>query len=95
MRSAFEYHIARPEPRNRDRNGGWLENATGMAMILSTPVGSRVLQKSRRPGDTGACAEALAQRLGVVVVAYQDLGPTTSYPGMRVARRRPAPREPS
>jgi hypothetical protein len=60
-------------------------NAAETAMILGTPVGSRVLRKGSI-GDTGVRAEALAQRLGIVVVAYQDLGPTTSYPGMRAAR---------
>lgn len=90
MRKIFEHHLAAPDARHKHE--GWLENADGTAMLLGTPVGSRVFAKNGQLGDTGQRAEELAQELGIPVIAYQDLGPAIPFVGLRAAHKRLHPR---
>jgi pimeloyl-ACP methyl ester carboxylesterase len=62
------------------------------AVVMGTPVACLVRDMEGRDGNTGAHAAELAQRLGVPVVAYQDLGPKVSFPDLRQARYHMHPR---
>jgi hypothetical protein len=63
-----------------------------VAVLLGTPVGSTVFQnRETLGGDTGVRAEGLATALGTTVIAWQDLGPKTSFPGLLRARHHITP----
>lgn len=59
-----------------------------VAILLGTPVSSRVYASRETLGDTGARAAAMANRLGSKVVAWQDVGPKVSFPQLLPARWR-------
>ena len=61
------------------------------AIAMGAPVAALVQDKRGREGSVGAHAEELSRRLGVTVVAYQDLGPKVTFPELRQARFRMHP----
>lgn len=61
------------------------------AVLLGTPVASKVIKRGERLGDTGARAAALAKLVGAKVIAYQDLGPKVGPLGLPAARQRMSP----
>jgi hypothetical protein len=86
MTRNLECHTYKPR-KNAGRN---CEFPPDFAVIMGTPVGSMVRTKMR-DGNTGAHANTLAQKLGIKVLAYQDLGPKVSFPDLRAARYRMLP----
>lgn len=82
----FECYIAEPDS-NQTHEEPLLPDDT--AIVLGTPVASRIYQNGNiLGGDTGVRAQALANKFGRKVIAWQDLGPKVRFPGLLAARNR-------
>lgn len=89
MPHILECYIARPEPGYASQTPPLPKDT---AILLGTPVASCIYQNGDTlGGDTGVRAQALANEFGARVVAWQDLGPKTRFPGLLAARHRMTP----
>lgn len=85
MSHRLECYVARPD---LGHTGEFPPLPGDVAILLGTPVGSLILPHGDTlRGNTGVRAQGLANEFGTKVVAWQDLGPKVTFPGLLAARQ--------